>query len=119
MRRGPRNLRITFDANALTHYGGVVLVHELLKRIGLRSQLAWAVWFRQRNNHYQISETVLAVLYPVFLGMERLGFTESLRYNGVFQVRTFPRRAMAHAAPQAPALERPKMSAFHAFLRLR
>ncbi len=88
MRRGPKNLRITFDADALTHYGGTVLVHQFLQRIGLRSQLAWSVWFRQRNNRYQISETVLAVLYPVILGMERLGITESLRHNGVFQYLT-------------------------------
>jgi hypothetical protein len=88
MRRGPKNLRIAFDADALTHYGGVVLVHQFLQRIGLRSQLAWSVRFRQRNNRYQISETVLAVLYPVILGMERLGLTESLRHNGVFQYLT-------------------------------
>lgn len=88
MRRGPKNLRITFDADALTHYGGAVLVHQFLQRIGLRSQLAWSVWFRQRNHRYQISETVLAVLYPVILGMERLGITESLRHNGVFQYLT-------------------------------
>ncbi len=88
MRRGPKNLRITFDADALTHYGGAVLVHQFVQRIGLRSQLAWSVWFRQRNNRYQISETVLAVLYPVILGMERLGITESLRHNGVFQYLT-------------------------------
>ncbi len=88
MRRGPKNLRIASDAEALTHYGGVVLVHQFLQRIGLRSQLAWSVRFRQRNNRYQTSETVLAVLYPVILGMERLGLTESLKYNGVFQYLT-------------------------------
>ncbi len=79
MGRGPRNLRIAFDADALTHYGGAVLVDQFLQRIGLRSQLSWAVRFRQRNNRYQISETVLAVFYPIILGMERLGLTESLK----------------------------------------
>lgn len=69
-------------------YGGAVLVHQFLQRIGFRGQLAQSVRFRQRNNRYQISETVLAVLYPVILGMERLGFTESLRHNGVFQYLT-------------------------------
>jgi hypothetical protein len=88
MPRGPRNLRITFDADALTHYGGAVLVHQFLQRLGLRTALWRFVRFRQRNNRYQISETVLAVLYPVILGMERLGFTESLKHNGVFQYLT-------------------------------
>ncbi len=88
MPRGPKNLRITFDAEALTHYGGAVLIHHFLQRLGLRTALWRLVRFRQRNNRYRISETVLAVLYPVILGMERLGFTESLRHNGVFQYLT-------------------------------
>jgi hypothetical protein len=88
VRRGPKNLRITFDADALTHYGGAVLVHQFFQRLGLRTALWRFVRFSQRNNRYQISETVLAVLYPVILGMERLGFTESLRYNGVFHYLT-------------------------------
>jgi len=88
MPRGPKNLRITFDADALTHYGGVILVHRFLQRLGMRTALWRFVRFSQRNNRYQISETVLAVLYPVILGMERLGFTESLRHNGVFQYLT-------------------------------
>ena len=37
MARGPRNLRITFDADALSHYGGAAFVHQFLQRIGLRS----------------------------------------------------------------------------------
>jgi hypothetical protein len=88
MRRGPKNLLITFDADALTHYGGAVLVHQFIHRLGLRTALWRFVRFSQRNNRYQISETVLAVLYPVILGMERLGFTEALRHNGVFQYLT-------------------------------
>ena len=88
MRRGQKNLHIALGADALTHYGGAVLVRQFLQRIGLRSQLSWSVRFRQRNNRYHISETVLAVLYPVILGMERLGLTEPLKRNGVFQYLT-------------------------------
>lgn len=88
MRRGPKNLRITFDAEALTHYGGAILVHQFLHRIGLRTLLSWSVRFPQRNNRYHISETLLALLYPVILGIERLEMTEPLRRNGVFQYLT-------------------------------
>lgn len=34
MPRGPRKLAIRFDATALTHYGGIYLVHRFLSRIG-------------------------------------------------------------------------------------
>lgn len=88
MRRGPKNLRISFDAEALTHYGGAVLVHRFLQQIGLRTHLSRHVRFPQRNNQYHISEILLAVLYPIILGMERLGTTETLKHNGVFQYLT-------------------------------
>jgi hypothetical protein len=88
VRRGPRNLRVRFDAQALTHYGGALLVHRFLQRLGLRTQLWRHVRFPQRNNRYHISETLLAILYPVVLGMERLETTESLKHNGVFQYLT-------------------------------
>jgi hypothetical protein len=88
MRRGPRNLRVRFDAEALTHYGGALLVHQFLQRLGLRTQLWRHVRFPQRNNRYHISETLLAMLYPIVLGMERLETTESLKHNGVFQYLT-------------------------------
>jgi hypothetical protein len=72
----------------LTHYGGALLVHQFLQRIVLRTYLWRYVRFPQRNNRYRISETLLAVLYPIILGMERLGTTELLKHNGVFQYLT-------------------------------
>lgn len=88
MRRGPKSLRVSFDAEALTHYGGAVLVHDFLHRIGLRTQFGRSIRFLQRNNRYRISEILLAVLYPIILGMGRLETAESLQHNGVFQYLT-------------------------------
>ena len=83
--RGPKNLRICFTAEGLTHFGGLVLVQRFLQRLGLRRALTTYVWFPQRNHHYSIAEHVLAVLYPLILGLGRLETTEPLRRNGVFQ----------------------------------
>lgn len=77
-----------FDAEALTHYGGAVLLYQFLQRIGLRTLLYRSVRFPQRNNRYRISETLLALLYPIILGMGRLEVTEPLKRNGVFQYLT-------------------------------
>lgn len=88
MRRGPRNLRVAFDADALTHYGGALLVHQFFQRLSLRTCFWRYVRFAQRNNRYQISETLLALLYPIILGMGRLETSESLKHNGVFQYLT-------------------------------
>jgi len=88
MPRGPRNLRIFFEAEALTHYGGAILLYQFFQRIGLRTLLCRAVRFPQRNHRYHISETLLALLHPIILGMGRLEVTEPLKRNGVFQYLT-------------------------------
>jgi hypothetical protein len=46
------------------------------------------VHFPQRNNTYSIPEMLLALLYPIILGLERIETTELLRHNGVFQALT-------------------------------
>ncbi len=88
MAKGPRNLSITFGAETLTHYGGVYLLHRFLSRIGFKNALAMDVRIAQRNNRYSVGEMLLALLYPMILGLERIETTQLLRQNGVFQYLT-------------------------------
>ena len=108
MARGPRQLSVTFGAENLTHYGGVYLLHRFLSRIGFKHALAQHIRVKQRNNRYSIGEMLLALLYPMILGLERLETTQLLRQNGVFQYLTglpsYPdattlRRFLLRAAP--------------------
>jgi hypothetical protein len=110
MPRGPRRLAVTFGAETLTHYGGVYLLHRFLSRIGFKDAVARHVAFLQRNQRYTVGEMLLALLYPMFLGLERLETTQLLRQNGVFQYLTglpsYPdattlRRFLLRAAPTA------------------
>jgi hypothetical protein len=72
----------------LTHYGGVYLVHRFLSRLGFKTAVAQSLRLTQRNNRYSVGETLLALLYPMILGLERLETTSLLRQNGVFQYLT-------------------------------
>jgi hypothetical protein len=103
----------------LTHYGGVYLLHRFLSRIGFKDAVAVQVRVAQRNNRYSIGEMLLALLYPMILGLERLETTQLLRQNGVFQYLTglpsYPdatslRRFLLRIAPQGL----PKLRALHA-----
>src|SRR3990170_640797 len=85
MPKGPRRVRIRFDARTLTHYGGIYLLQRFFTRLRLQRSLTKAVRFRQRNTRYSIGEMVLALLYPMLLGLERLESTQLLTRNGVFQ----------------------------------
>lgn len=85
MARGPKNLAVSFTAEGLTHFGGLLLVQRFLQRLGLRSVFGDAIRFPQRNERYSISEHLMALLYPLILGLGRIETTEPLRRNGVFQ----------------------------------
>jgi Transposase DDE domain group 1 len=109
MPRGPRKLAIQFGAQSLTHYGGVYLLHRFLSQIGFKRAVAKDIRWSQRNNRYSVGEMLLAILYPMILGLERLETTQLLRQNGVFQYLTglpsYPdattlRRFLLRAAPQ-------------------
>jgi hypothetical protein len=123
MARGPRQLGVTFGAQNLTHYGGVYLLHRFLSRLGFKNAVAQQIRIAQRNNRYSIGEMLLALLYPMILGLERLETTQLLRQNGVFQYLTglpsYPeatslRRFLLRAAPQML----PRLRALHdQFLR--
>ena len=118
MVRGPRQLPVEFGAKKLTHYGGVYLLHRLLSRIGFKHSIAQQIRFRQRDNRYSVGEMLMALLYPMVLGLERLETTRLLRQNGVFQYLTglpsYPdatslRRFLLRAAPRML----PRLRALH------
>jgi hypothetical protein len=77
-RRGPKHIRVAFTGGHLTRYGGVFLLHRFFHRLGLRQRFRDGVRFPQRNNTYTIPEMLLALLYPIILGLERLETTRLL-----------------------------------------
>jgi hypothetical protein len=118
MPRGPRKLAIEFGATGLTHYGGVYLLHRFLSRVGFKDAIAREIRLAQRNNRYSVGEMLLALLYPILLGLDRIDTTQLLRQNGVFQYLTglpsYPdattlRRFLLRVAPIAL----PKLRALH------
>ena len=110
MAKGPRNLGVEFGTATLTHYGGVYLLHRFFTRIGFKRALAQEIRILQRNHRYSAGEMLLALLYPMVLGLERIETTQLLQQNGVFQfltgLRSYPdpstlRRFLLRVAPVA------------------
>ncbi len=87
-RRGLRQIRVVFTGDHLTRFGGVFLLHRFFQRLRLRQHFREEVRFPQRNNTYSIPEMLLALLYPIILGLGRIETTELLQRNGVFQTLT-------------------------------
>ena len=88
MRRSPRNLRIACNHKGLTHFGGVYFFHEFLRMLQLRHFLARHLGYPRRNHRYSVPQMMLALIYPVVLGLDRLETASFLRCNGTLQYFT-------------------------------
>ena len=88
MAYGPRNLRYSFTGKNLTHFGGFFLVQHFFKRLHLRRLLTRSIRFKQRNARYTAAELVMALLYPLLVGLGRIDASGVLKRNGVFRYLT-------------------------------
>lgn len=88
MRRGPRNLKIACDHRGLTHFGGAYFFHEFLQVLQIRRYLGREVPYPRRNWRYSVSQMLLALVYPIVLGLDRIEAASFLRFNGTFQYLT-------------------------------
>jgi len=105
----PRNINISCNHSGLTHYGGIYFFQEFLRVLQFRHFLARRLAdFRSRHD-YTLSQMVLALIYPIVLGLDRLESASFLRPDGTFQYLTglpnYPdpqslRRFLLHAPPE-------------------
>ena len=109
MRRSPKNIKIAFDDAGLTHFGGVLFFHEFMRVLQLRRFLTRHLHYSRRNKDYELSQMLLALVYPIILGLDRLETASLLRANGTFQYLTglpnYPdpqtlRRFLLQASPE-------------------
>jgi hypothetical protein len=88
MRSGARKVRITFTAPCLTHFAGIYLFQQFLQRLKIRTYFSQHIPYTQRNNDYTLSEMILALVYPMILGLGKIEVSALLKTNGVFQYLT-------------------------------
>jgi hypothetical protein len=122
-KRSFHHVIISFSGDTLTHFGGIYLLQSFFKQLKLRRQLHRYLQFPQRNNRFTAAEEMLALIYPISLGLGRIETTHLLKQNGVFQYLTglpsYPnpttlRRFLLRMAP----LALPKLRKFHEGLLL-
>ena len=80
-----RNLQISFSGSNLTHFGGLYLVQQFLQQLNFRWVIAQSLRFRQRNLRYTVSDSLLAIIYPIILGLGRIESSGVLKRNKVFE----------------------------------
>jgi Transposase DDE domain group 1 len=88
MRRSPRNLSFACNHAGLTHFGGVYFLQQFIRVLQLRDFLAHHLAYRRVNSNYTVSQMLLALIYPIILGLDRIETASLLRSNGTFQYLT-------------------------------
>lgn len=88
MRKSPRNVTLAFNHRGLTHYGGSFFFHEFLRVLQIRRFLDRRLHYPRRNQRYTLSQMLLALVYPIILGLDRIETSSFLKNNGTFQYLT-------------------------------
>ncbi len=88
MPRSPGNVTVAFNHAGLTHYGGSFYLHEFFRLLQLRHFLARHLHWDRRNSRYSLSQMILALTWPIILGLDRVESASLLRFNGTFQFLT-------------------------------
>src|SRR5258708_21193306 len=84
----PRNIKLACNHRGLTHFGGIHLLHQFLRVLHFRDFLAQQIRYSRWNGAYSVSEMLLALIYPIVLGLDRIETASLLRSNGTFQYLT-------------------------------
>jgi hypothetical protein len=102
-------VEIAFNHGGLTHYGGILFFNEFTRVLQFRRFLTRHLLYPRRNQRYTLSQMIMALVYPVILGLDRLETASFLRSNGTFQyltgLQSYPdpqslRRFLLQAAPE-------------------
>jgi Transposase DDE domain group 1 len=90
MRRSPRNVTIAFSHAGLTHYGGLLFFNEFVRLLQLRRFLTRHLSYSRRNRDYSVAQTLLALIYPIVLGLDRIETASLLRADETFPSHESP-----------------------------
>ena len=88
MRRSPRNVRISCNHAGLSRFAGSYFFQEFLRVLHFRYFLAEQIRYPRRNRDYSVSQMLLALVYPIVLGLDRIETASLLRSDGTFQYLT-------------------------------
>lgn len=85
MRKGLQKIPVSFDETHLTHFAGLYLIQRFCQKLGLRRLIQRNLRPGPRFRDFPPADMVLAILYAIVAGMDRVNQTRILQYNGAFQ----------------------------------
>ena len=84
MRKGLQTLDFSFEADSLTHFGGLFLIQRFCNKLCLRRRLERILKDPPNWAAYHPADLLLVFLYVLIAGLPRVNKTQILHYNGLF-----------------------------------
>jgi hypothetical protein len=84
MRKGLQTLDFAFEAECLTHFGGLFLIQRFCNKLCLRRRLERILKTPPSWADYHPADLILLFLYVLVAGLPRVNKTQILHYNGLF-----------------------------------
>lgn len=84
MKKGLQSLEILFEAETLTHYGGLFLIQRFCKCLNLRRRLQRILRAAPQWCEFDPVDSLLLLLFLLIAGVQRINKSDKLQYDGFF-----------------------------------
>src|SRR6266404_5163686 len=84
MRKGLQSLDFSFEADSLTHYGGLFLIQRFCNKLDLRRRLQRILRAAPAWTDFDPVDLVLMTLFLLIAGVQRFNKSDKLQYDGFF-----------------------------------
>jgi hypothetical protein len=84
MKKGLQSLEFSFEADCLTHYGGLFLIQRFCNKLGFRRRLQRRWRAAPDWAEFDPLDLVLLLVFLLVAGVQRINKTDKLQYDGFF-----------------------------------
>lgn len=84
MKKGLQSLAFSFEADCLTHYGGLFLIQRFCSKLGFRRRLERLLRAAPDWSEFDPVDLVVLLLFVLIAGVQRVNKTDKLQYDGFF-----------------------------------
>jgi len=84
MKKGLQSLEFSFEADCLTHYGGLFLIQQFCNKLDLRRRLQRRWTAAPPWSEFNPLDLVLLQLFLLIVGVQRINKSDKLQYDGFF-----------------------------------
>jgi hypothetical protein len=84
MIKGLQSLKFSFEADTLTHYGGLFLIQRFCNKLSLRRRLQRILRAAPEWSDFDPVDVLIMLLYLLIAGVQRINRSDKLHYDGFF-----------------------------------